>query len=75
MQKALIVTATGPINGTNTIFQTGAPYLPGSTVVFLNGRALRGDWDNGWIELGSDKIQMKEAPVLGDSIQVYFKPI
>lgn len=74
MAQALIVTAIGSVNGVNLIFQTGAPYVLGSTVVFLNGTALRKDWDNGWTELGSDKIKMNEAPTVGDAIQIYFRP-
>jgi hypothetical protein len=75
MPKALVATAIGTVDGVNRDFQTGAPYLLGSTVVFLNGMALRRDWDNGWVELGSDKIRMNEAPITGDALQIYFRPL
>ena len=74
MLKALISVATGIIDGMNRDFQTSAPYVPGSTVVFLNGIALRKDWDNGWAEFGGSTIRMNEAPIDGDVVQVYFRP-
>ncbi len=74
MAKALLVVAQGTADGVNRNFTVGAPYVPGSTIVFLNGAALRKDYDNGWNELGGDKINMKEAPMAGDVLQVYFRP-
>lgn len=75
MVKALIWPATGNVDGVNRVFQSVGPYVPGSTVVFLNGIALRKDWDNGWVELGSDKVRLNEAPIPGDEVQVYFRPL
>ena len=71
----LIEVARGPTDGTNRDFYLSSSYSPGSTVVFLNGSALRKDWDNGWIEYGSNHIVMREAPLTGDTVQVYYLPL
>lgn len=68
-----IEVATGAVNGVNTVFQTSAPYIPGSVRVFLNGQLKREDFDDGWIELGYDKVALKIPPELGDSVQTYFR--
>jgi hypothetical protein len=72
---ALVEKAVGPINGANTVFTVSTMYVPGSTQVWLNGLLVRKDWANGWKELGANKIQMKEAPIPGDVVQVFFRPI
>lgn len=74
MAKALFVVALGTADGVNRDFTVGAPYVPGSTIVFLNGAALRKDYENGWAELGGDRIRMNEAPFAGDVVQVYLRP-
>ena len=38
MPNTRIVVAQGAIDGANTIFATGEPYVPGSTAYILNGR-------------------------------------
>lgn len=62
------------MDGLNTVFQLSAPYAPGSVEVFLNGQAKRQDYDDGWSELGSNTIKMKQPPALGDVVQVFYRP-
>jgi hypothetical protein len=65
-------TPTEPINGTNTIYTTQAPYVAKSTRVWLNGLLQRKDLIDGWVELGGKKVQMQEAPETGDVLQIYY---
>lgn len=74
-QAGLIESAAGPVNGSNTLFLSSAAYVPGSVQVWLNGFLKRRDYDDGWIELGSNKIQLKEAPQVGDVVQVFYRPL
>lgn len=66
--------ATGAIDGVNTTFYVSVPYAPNTVAVLLNGMALRKDYANGWIETDPTlgKLNLKEAPLLGDIIQVFF---
>jgi hypothetical protein len=75
MVPGLIESGVGPVNGVNKIFTVSALYLAGSSQVWLNGLLLRKDGTNGWAELGANKISMDEAPVPGDIIQVFYRPI
>jgi len=64
--------ALGVVNGVNRDFSVGFDYVPGTTAVFLNGLALRKDWDDGWEELGKKKFRMKIPPLDGDVVQVFY---
>lgn len=75
MPSSVIETALGPVNGINTKFTTSVMYVPGSLQVWLNGLLKRRDFDDGWVELGSNKFEMKEAPITGDVVQAYFRPL
>lgn len=74
MPNARIVTAYGAIDGVNVKFYTGVPYVPGSTVYILNGRTHRPDYDDGHIEsnAGTGEITVKEPPLDGDVVQIFF---
>lgn len=74
-QPSLIESAAGPVNGFNTVFLSSVAYVPGSVQVWLNGLLKRRDYDDGWIELGSNKIRLKEAPQVGDVVQVFYRPL
>lgn len=75
MPATVIEVAVGVIDGVNTTFRVSVMYVPGSLQVWLNGLLLRKDWDNGWVELGSNKFRLKEAPISGDVVQAYFRPL
>jgi hypothetical protein len=80
MANARIVLAQGLIDGVNTIFSTGVPYVAGSTAYILNGRIhsqslARGpDNDFGYIELDATAgtIQADLPPELDDVVQIFF---
>ena len=75
MAGPLIEPALGTIDGVNTLFLSSAMYVPGSVQVWLNGLLKRKDFDDGWTELGSNKILLKEAPEPGDVVQVFYRPL
>lgn len=64
--------ANGSVDGVNTLFWTSASYVPGSVRAFVNGQLKRQDLDDGWIELGGKKVQLKEAPRTGEVVQFYY---
>jgi hypothetical protein len=75
-----IVIAQGLIDGVNTVFRTGVPYVAGSTAYILNGRIHnqglpRGpDNDYGYFESSPDsgEITVDIPPVDGDVVQIFF---
>lgn len=65
----------GAIDGLNRSFRVLYPYVEGSAAVYLNGNLLpKGDWDNSFIELNPDLgiVQLNEAPVDGDDVQIFY---
>lgn len=78
--NARIVLAQGLIDGANTVFRTGVPYVPGSTAYILNGRihslqAARGPENPyGYTESSPDsgEITVDEPPLDGDVVQIFF---
>lgn len=64
---------TGPIDGVNTVFLLQYPFVPGTVVVFLNGIAEVREFDDGFTEIGPDTIQLKEPPLEGDVVQVFYR--
>lgn len=80
MPNTRIVIARGAIDGVNTVFSTGEPYVAGSTAYILNGRIHnrllpRGpDNDYGYIELSADAgtIQVDHPPLVDDVVQIFY---
>jgi hypothetical protein len=80
MANVRIVLAQGAIDGSNRVFATGEPYVPGSTAYILNGRihnlkAVRGpENDYGYIELSADAgtIEVDIPPLPDDVVQIFF---
>jgi hypothetical protein len=66
---------SGIINGSNRVFYTSVAYRPGTVQVFLNGQLKEGLLDDGWFELGTNKVRLKEAPRTEDVIQIYYIPV
>jgi hypothetical protein len=66
---------SGVIDGSNRVFYTTAPYRPGTVRVFLNGQLKQGLLDDGWFELGTNKVRLKEAPRVEDVLQFYYIPV
>jgi len=65
---------SGVANGFNTIFETSNSYVAGSVRVFVNGIVNEASGPDGWFELGSNRISMKEPPRPTDIIQAYYIP-
>lgn len=65
----------GIINGSNRVFYTSVVYRPGSVMVFLNGQLKADLLDDGWFELGTNKVRLKEAPRTEDVLQFYYIPV
>ena len=61
-------------DGFCTEFHTSRNYIPDTLSVWLNGLRLDRFRETGYLEGGSNKILMKEAPELGDSLQAQFDP-
>jgi hypothetical protein len=80
MSNTRIVLAQGAIDGINTVFATGVPYVTGSTAYILNGRvhnqALARGPDNpyGFVELDPDSgtIQVDTPPETDDVVQIFY---
>jgi hypothetical protein len=66
--------ALGVIDGVNRFFVVSTGYIPNTTAVFVNGKLYRRDWDDGWDETNPavGSITLKEAPLAGDTVQVFF---
>lgn len=73
--SASIEPLNGTVDGINKLFTTDNWYKTGSVVVYHNGLAMRQDLDDGWTELGQNKIELNEAPIAGDIMQAYYIPI
>lgn len=80
MANVRIVLAQGAVDGSNTIFATGVPYVPGTTAYILNGRihslTLARGVDNpyGYVELDPEggTIQVDNPPEIDDVVQIFF---
>lgn len=72
---SVLEVAVGPVNGVNKNFSVSASYAPGSTQVWINGQMKRRDFEDGWTELGSNKLQLGQAPQVGDVVQVWYRPL
>lgn len=74
MSCPIIEKLSGVINGYNLVFETSRSYVPGSVRVFVNGNVNEVSGPDGWKELGSKRIAMKEIPRPTDILQAYYIP-
>lgn len=75
MATPTIESLSGIVDGANTIFETTYSYVSGSTQVWQDGQMLRKDYDDGWSELGTNRIRMAVAPKAGSVMQMYYLAI
>lgn len=66
---------SGVVNGINRIYSTSLAYKSDSIRVWINGELMRADLDNGWVELGSNQIELNEAPLVGTTLNAWYLPI
>lgn len=78
----MVLTVKNPIfenlnpnpDGVNTQFYTSQKYERGTVSLWVNGIRKIKDWDDGFDDPGDTLIIMKEAPLLGDSLQGRYEP-
>jgi hypothetical protein len=75
MTFPLFEVPAGAVDGSNRIFYVSVDYKPGTPRVWLNGLLLVKYGEDGWTEMGGRKLQLHEAPRLGDTVQVFYTPI
>lgn len=73
MSTTLFLPSRERPNGTRTVFRTASPYALGTVRVFLNGVLLQNGLDDGWVELGVDKVRMLEAPKDGHHLMFMYE--
>lgn len=61
-------TPTGDIDGTNTVFTTGQPYIPGSLEVYVNGLLQVSGIHYTETNPATGEFTFDEAPLTGDNI-------
>ena len=62
----------GVINGVNRLFTTPVDYQTGSVRLLTNGQLKVETYEDGFVELGGNLIELNEAPKVGDVVQGYF---
>jgi hypothetical protein len=70
----IIEKLSGVVNGFNTIFETSHHYVAGSVRIFVNGNVNEASGPDGWKELGTNRISLKEIPRPTDILQAYYIP-
>lgn len=66
-------TLVGAINGTNRSFTTSFVFITTSVGVYLNGQLKVPALDDGFIITGAQTIEMKLAPLVGDTFVVEYQ--
>jgi hypothetical protein len=62
----------GLTDSSNKLFLTSVDYVSGSVRVFRNGALIEASLVDGWVELGTNRILLNEAPVATDIMQAYY---
>ena len=67
--------AIGTPDGAETNFAAPHAFTPGSLLVFLNGQQKDPILEDGWVETdpSNGTFAMKEAPLVGDAIWVFYE--
>jgi hypothetical protein len=67
-------TLTGAVDGANTVFVVSYDFQTGTPVnVYLNGRLKVASWDDGYTTTEPRTVTMKEAPLVGDTLEVEYQ--
>lgn len=72
MANPVLEDAIGVVDGVNQYFSTSMDYTPGTLQVWINGILVRPQDADGFIETGSNTFQMKEVPMVGDLLRVFY---
>lgn len=73
MSTTLTEDAPETPDGVLRVFSTGTEYAAGSVRVFVNGQLKRGDYEDGWTELGGRLVELDEAPKPEDSVAILYR--
>jgi hypothetical protein len=73
MSEPVLAEAIGTIDGVNRDFNAPSAYWPGTLFAYLNGVLIRSVDVNGPIEKGGTDVEMKEAPLTGDTLHFYYQ--
>lgn len=68
-----LIAAVGLVDGANVNFTTPSAYVSGSLSVWINGRLLQAELDNGFTEGVSPAFSFKVAPRLGSYIHCAYE--
>jgi len=74
-QIPICETPTPAPNGVITRFYTTYPFKTNSVSVWLNGLLLTASWATGYTLYLNTGINMKEAPLTGDTLQVKYDQV
>jgi len=66
-------TLIGAVNGVNTVYTTSFAFDPGTVNVYVNGRLKVRDLDDGFTPQAPRTVILKEALLIGDSLEVEYK--
>lgn len=75
MTSPVVEQLSGTSDGVNKIFRTSRLYKAGSVVTYLNGLAKVPGNEDGCVELGNRRVEMKEAPQTADIVFAYYIPL
>lgn len=72
MSDSIQEVPSGDIDGINTIYETSVAYTPGTLWIYRDGQLIHRDDDDGWIELGGKRFEVKRPFYPGDKIYVWY---
>lgn len=64
---------SGVIDGVNVSFTTSVPFVPTTFAVWYNGALVRVSDEDGFVVTGLNSFNMKQSPVIGDTLHVRFR--
>lgn len=71
---ALMEPALGVVDGMNRDFRTSRDYVRGSLQAWVNILRRR-EHEDGWEETGTRTFRLREAPLPGDRVFAWYRPV
>ena len=71
MRTALLEPLIGVVDGVNKVFSTRVPYRLGSVLPVVGITLGLGEWT----ELGASEIRLVNAPLPGDVVAAWYRPL
>ncbi|UCG53162.1 MAG: hypothetical protein JSW58_06310 [Candidatus Latescibacterota bacterium] len=63
----------GAVDGINQVYVVSYDYDLDSVNIYVNGRLKMREWDDGFWVIGPRTVKLKEALLVGDSLEVEYK--